>query len=416
MDFTVPQEVRDLLDEIDAFVEREIEPLEREHPQFFDERREYARTDWDNDGVPAAEWEALLDEMRERADEAGLYRYALPEELGGRDGSNLAMAMVREHLAEKGPGLHNVLQQEASVVGNFPITKILHRFGNAEQRDMLEAVITRETPIAFGLTEPDHGSDATWMETTARKEGDEWVLDGEKRWNSGMHVADYDLVFARTDGEAGDGRGITAFLVPTDADGLDVEYFWWTFNMPTDHAEVTLDGVRVPDSAIVGERGKGLHLAQSFLHENRIRQAAASLGAAQFCIDEAVDYATERETWGEPLARRQAVQFPLAELHTEAEMLRNLVYRTAWALDQEGEMVTESRSSISGRVAMANGTANNLVCRAADRAMQVHGGVGYSRRKPFEHIYRHHRRYRITEGTEEIQKRRVAGHLFGFID
>lgn len=416
MDFTPPTEVRDLREEVDAFVEREIEPLEREHPEFFDERREYARTDWENDGVPAPEWEALLDEMRERADEAGLYRYALPEDLGGRDGSNLAMAMLREHLAERGPGLHNVLQQEASVVGNFPITKILHRFGSQEQRDMLEAVITRETPIAFGLTEPDHGSDATWMETTARKEGDEWVIDGEKRWNSGMHVADYDLVFARTDGEAGDGRGITAFLVPTDADGLDVEYFWWTFNMPTDHAEVTLDGVRVPDSAIVGERGKGLHLAQSFLHENRIRQAAASLGAAQFCIDEAVDYATERETWGEPLASRQAVQFPLAELHTEAEMLRNLVYRTAWAIDREGEMVTESRSSISEKVAMANGTANNLVCRAADRAMQVHGGVGYSRRKPFEHIYRHHRRYRITEGTEEIQKRRVAGHLFGFID
>lgn len=416
MDFTVPEGIHDLLDEIDAFVEREIEPLEREHPQFFDERREYARTDWEHDGVPAAEWEALLDEMRERADEAGLYRYALPEELGGRDGSNLAMAMAREHLAEKGPGLHNVLQQEASVVGNFPITKILHRFGNERQRDMLEDVITRETPIAFGLTEPDHGSDATWMETTARKEGDEWVIDGEKRWNSGMHVADYDLVFARTDGEDGDGRGITAFLIPTDAEGLEVEYFWWTFNMPTDHAEVTLDGVRVPDSAIVGERGKGLHLAQSFLHENRIRQAAASLGAAQFCIDEAVDYAKGRETWGEPLARRQAVQFPLAELHTEAEMLRNLVYRTAWSLDQEGEMVTESRSSISEQVAMANGTANNLVCRAADRAMQVHGGVGYSRRKPFEHIYRHHRRYRITEGTEEIQKRRVAGHLFGFVD
>ena len=355
-------------------------------------------------------------EMRRRADEAGFYRYPLPEKMGGMDGSNLGMAIIREHLASKGPGLHNVLQSEASVVGNLQFPQILDRFGNETQQGMIEDVITGETRIAFGLTEPDHGSDATWMETTAEKDGDEWVLDGEKRWNSGMHVADYDLVFARTSGEPGDGEGITAFLVPTDAEGMEIDYYWWTFNMPTDHAEVTIDGVRVPESAVVGEEGKGLHVAQRFVHESRIRQAAASLGAAQFCIDEAVEYAKERETWGEPLARRQAIQFPLAELHTEAEMLRNTIRKTAAALDdQGGQMITDSRSSISQLVAMCNYTANDLVCRAADRAMQVHGGVGYSRHKPFEHIYRHHRRYRITEGAEEIQKRRVAGHLFDYI-
>ncbi|MFB6170151.1 MAG: acyl-CoA dehydrogenase family protein [Haloarculaceae archaeon] len=415
MDFRLPQDVRDLLTEVDEFIEAEIRPLEEDHPEFFDHRREHARTDWENGGVPREEWEALLDEQRRRADEAGLYRYALPEELGGRDGSNLGMAVVREHLAHKGVGLHNVLQQEASIVGNFPIALVLHRYGTSEQKELLEDVITRETPVGFGLTEPDHGSDATWMDTTAEKEGDEWVIDGAKRFNSGMHTAEYDLVFARTSGADGDSEGITAFLVPTDADGLSVDYYWWTFNMPTDHAEVTLDGVRVPDSAIVGEEGKGLHLAQLFVHENRIRQAASSLGAAQLCIDESVDYAKERKTWGEPLASRQAIQFPLAELHTEAEMLRTLVRKTAWRLDRQGEMVTDSRSSISEQVAMCNFTANNLVCRAADRAIQVHGGMGYTRAKPFEHIFRHHRRYRITEGSEEIQKRRVAGHLFGYI-
>jgi alkylation response protein AidB-like acyl-CoA dehydrogenase len=409
MDYAVPAEIRTLLEEIDTFVEREIEPLEAEHPEFFDERREYARTDWEHGGVPREEWEALLGEMRRRADEAGLYRYALPEELGGRDGSNLAMAFVREHLAERGPGLHNVLQQEASIVGNFPIALAIHRFGSDEQRAMLEGIITRETPVAFGLTEPDHGSDATWMDTTAEKEGDEWVIDGAKRWNSGMHAATHDLVFARTSGDDGDREGITGFLVPTEAPGLEVEYFHWTFNMPTDHAEVDLDGVRVPDSAVVGEVGQGLGLARAFLYENRIRQAAASLGAAQFCIDEAVAYARERETWGEPLASRQAIQFPLAELHTEAAMLRELVRKTAWRLDREGQF------SGADRVSMVNYYANDLVCRAADRAIQVHGGMGYSRAKPFEHVYRHHRRYRITEGAEEIQKRRVAGHLFGYL-
>jgi len=416
MAYGVPDEIQALLDDLDEFIEEEIEPLEEEHIQYFDERREYARTDWENGGVPADDWEAVLEEMRDRADEAGFYRYPLPEKMGGMDGSNLGMAVIREHLAHKGPGLHNVLQTEASVVGNLQFPQILDRFGNESQQEMIEDVITGETRVAFGLTEPNHGSDATWMETTAERDGDGWVIDGEKRWNSGMHVADYDLVFARTSGEPGDGEGITAFLVPTDAPGMEVDFYWWTFNMPTDHAEVTIDNVRVPESAVVGEVGKGLHVAQRFVHESRIRQAAASLGAAQFCIDEAVEYAKERETWGEPLARRQAIQFPLAELHTEAEMLRNTVRKTAAALDEEGgQMITESRSSISQLVAMCNYTANNLVCRAADRAMQVHGGVGYSRHKPFEHIYRHHRRYRITEGAEEIQKRRVAGHLFDYI-
>jgi alkylation response protein AidB-like acyl-CoA dehydrogenase len=416
MAYGIPDEIQELLADIDGFIEAEIEPLEEEHVQYFDERREHARTDWDDGGVPAEEWEEVLGEMRRRADQAGFYRYALPERMGGMGGSNLGMAIIREHLAAKGPGLHNVLQTEASVVGNHQFPQILDRFGTEEQQEMIEDVIAGETVVAFGLTEPKHGSDATWMDTTAEKDGDEWVIDGAKRWNSGMHVADYDLVFARTSGEDGDGQGITAFLVPTDADGFEVDFYWWTFNMPTDHAEVSIDGVRVPDSAIVGEEGQGLHVAQRFVHESRIRQAAASLGAAQFCIDEAVEYAKERETWGEPLATRQAIQFPLAELHTEAEMLRNTVRKTAAALDdQGGRMITESRSNISQLVAMCNYTANNLVCRAADRAMQVHGGVGYSRHKPFEHIYRHHRRYRITEGTEEIQKRRVAGHLFDFI-
>jgi len=312
MDTRPPEEVADLLDELDEFIETEIKPLEEEHIQYFDKRREYARTNWEEDGVPEAEWEALLEEMRARADEAGYYRYALPERMGGMDGSNLGMAIIREHLAHKGPGLYNVLQTEASVVGNHQFPQILDRFGTDEQQEMIEDVITGETRVAFGLTEPDHGSDATWMDTTAEKDGDEWVINGTKRWNSGMHTADYDLVFARTSGEDGDGDGITAFLTPTDADGFEVDYYWWTFNMPTDHAEVSIDGVRVPDSAIIGEEGKGLHVAQRFVHESRIRQAAASLGAAQFCIDEAVEYAKERKTWGEPwrTARRSSSRSP----------------------------------------------------------------------------------------------------------
>jgi len=149
-------------------------------------------------------------------------------------------------------------------------------------------------------------------------------------------------------------------------------------------------------------------VAQTFLHENRIRQAASSLGAAQYCIDRAVDYASKRKTFGKPLSVNQGIQWPLVELQTEAQMVRLLVYYAAWELDRNHHL------EVSDKVSMANYRANRLVCEAADRAMQVHGGIGYSRHEPFEHIYRHHRRYRITEGAEEIQMRRVAQRMFSF--
>ena len=410
MDFEIPQEIRDQLVELDDFIEREIRPLEQQddNVRFFDHRREHARTDWENGGRPRADWEALLWEMRQRADAAGHLRYGLPKELGGRDGSNLAMAVIREHLAAKGLGLHNDLQSESSIVGNFAGAQMMLAFGSeAQKQEFLPGMITGTHRVAFGLTEPDHGSDATWLETTARREGGEWVIHGKKRFNSGMHHANWNMVFARTSGTPGDARGITCFLVPTDAPGVSVDFMWWTFNMPSDHAEVTVDGARVPDSAIFGEEGGGLQLAQHFVHENRIRQAASGVGAAQYCIDESVRYARERHVFGKPLWLNQAIQFPLAELHTEAELVRNLVYKTAWEMDRGHHM------DVTQKVSMCNYRANRLVCDAADRAIQVHGGMGYTRHKPFEHIYRHHRRYRITEGSDEIQLRRVAGILFG---
>jgi acyl-CoA dehydrogenase len=336
-------------------------------------------------------------------------RLALPAEFGGRDASNMEMAIIREHLATKGLGLHNDLQNESSIVGNFPTVLMMRDFGTPEQvSEWMPGFLDGSRRLAFGLTEPNHGSDATWLETTARRDGDGWMINGAKRFNTGLHTATVDLIFARTAGQPGDARGITAFLVPTQTPGFTVEHMWWTFNMPSDHAEVSLTNVKVPASTMLGEEGRGLDVAQTFVHENRIRQAASSLGAAQYCIDMSVAYAKNRKVFGKALASNQAIQFPLAELHTEAEMTRGLVRKTAWHLDRQHHM------QVSEWVAMSNYRANRLVCDAADRAMQVHGGMGYSRHKPFEHIYRHHRRYRITEGSEEIQIRRVAGALFGF--
>ncbi|HVT24729.1 MAG TPA: acyl-CoA dehydrogenase family protein [Rhizomicrobium sp.] len=420
MDFSLPKELVAYLAELDAFIEAEIKPLEAQddNKRFFDHRREWARTDWDNGGLPRKEWEALLGEAKRRADRAGHLRFALPKEYGGKDGSNLWMAVIREHFASKGLGLHNDLQNEHSIVANNPFVLMMRDFGTREQQaEWITGMLNGTRRPTFGLTEPNHGSDATHMETRGVREKrdgvDGWLLNGEKMWTTGMHVASHCALFARTSGNDGDARGITCFLVPASDPGVKIEEYLWTFNMPTDHPRVSFTNVWVPDSAIFGQEGLGLAVAQHFVHENRIRQAAGSLGAAVYCIEESVKYARNRKPFGKPLSDNQAIQFPLVELATQAEMLRLLIRKTASEMDQMNKVEVEKQ--LSDKVSMCNYWANRLCCEAADRAMQVHGGIGYSRHKPFEHIYRHHRRYRITEGSEEIQIRKVAGWLFGYM-
>jgi butyryl-CoA dehydrogenase len=419
MNFDLPRALTDYLGRLDAFIDAEIRPLEAadDNIRFFDHRREWARTDFEHGGLPRPEWEALLRQAKKLADKAGHYRFALPKKYGGSDGSDLWMAVIREHFATQGLGLHNDLQNEHSIVGNLPFVTMLDLYGRPEQRAMIEGSITGEYRITFGLTEPDHGSDATHMETravrTAQNGVPGWLINGKKMWTTGMHVATHCALFARTSGKDGDAHGITCFLVPADREGVNVEEYLWTFNMPTDHPRVGFTDVFVAEDALFGEFGKGLSVAQCFVHQNRIRQAASSLGAAVYCINESVAYARRRKPFGRALAENQAIQWPLVELATQAEMLRLLIRKTAWEMDQATQEEIEHK--LSDKVSMCNYWANRLCCEAADRAMQVHGGIGYSRHKPFEHIYRHHRRYRITEGSEEIQMRKVAGFLFGFM-
>ena len=420
MSFEIPAEIEDYIKELDDFIDTQIKPIEQvdDNIRFFDHRREHARTDWDNQGLPREEWEELLERVTRLSDDAGHYRFALPEEFGGKNGSHLAMARIREHLAHRGLGLHNDLQNEHSIVGNLIQPLMLRDFGtDAQKAEFIAPMCEGRLFWSFGLTEMAHGSDATFMETRAtpeKRDGvDGWLIKGEKMWTTGLHTASHVMVFARTSGKDGDARGITCFVVPTNAPGFEVGEYYWTFNMPTDHPSCSLNDVWVSNEDILGEPDLGLNVAQHFVHENRIRQAASSLGAAQYCIDQSIAYAKERKPFGKPLSANQAIQFPLVELASEAEMLRLLIYKTAWQMDQMSKPDVAKR--LSDKIGMCNYRANRLVCNAADRAMQVHGGIGYSRHKPFEHIYRHHRRYRITEGAEEIQMRKVAGHLFGYI-
>ena len=420
MDFALPAELTAYLAELDAFIAAEIRPLEQadDNIRFFDHRREWARTDFDNGGLPRHDWEELLREAQRRADTAGHWRFSAPGKYGGKDGSNLWMAVIREHFAAQGLGLHNDLQNEHSIVGNFPFVAMFEEFGTeAQQHEFILGGFDRTRITAFGLTEPDHGSDATHMETRGVRETRDgvpgWRIDGEKMWITGMHVATHCALFVRTGGEAGSATGITCLLVPSETPGLKIEEYLWTFNMPTDHPRLSFTDCWVPESAMLGEEGRGLALAQSFVHQNRIRQAASSLGAAVFCIEESVKYARLRKPFGKALAENQGIQFPLVELATQTQMLRLLIWKTAWEMDRMPHKAIERE--LSDKVSMCNYWANRLCCEAADRAMQVHGGIGYSRHTPFEHIYRHHRRYRITEGSEEIQMRKVAAYLFGYL-
>jgi alkylation response protein AidB-like acyl-CoA dehydrogenase len=237
MDASLDPALKQYLTDLDDFIAREITPLQQsnDNNRFFDHRREDARTNWSSTphpGLPSEDWENLLGECRRRADKAGFYRFSLPSKYGGKDGTNLWMAVIREHLAARGLGLFNDLQNEHSVVGNFPDIIMLDTWGNQSQKD--EFILGRlngKTGTTFGLTEPGHGSDATHMSTRAVQETRDgvagWRIDGAKAWQTGMHRATHCIVFARTSGRNGDAKGITAFIVPATTDGIKVESYEW---------------------------------------------------------------------------------------------------------------------------------------------------------------------------------------------
>ncbi|GAB1211400.1 hypothetical protein ATERTT37_000514 [Aspergillus terreus] len=431
MNFDLPPDLVSYIDSLDKFINSTILPLQHtnDNDRFFDHRREFARTDWAKGGIPIQEWEELLGQARRLADSAGFYRFALPKMYGGQGHpeTNVWMSAIRFHLSSHpvyggGLGLANDLQNEHSVVGNFPDVLMIHHFGTEEQkRTLIPQRLRGEFRATFGLTEPDHGSDATFMSTVAKRVGDGFEITGRKKWQTGAHHCTHMIIFARTSNKSGSAKGITAFLVPRETPGIRVSSFEWTFNMPTDHATVELEKVWVPASAVLGQVDFGLAIAQTFVHENRIRQAASSCGAAKYCLDRSIERARSRKIWGEgrSLADHQAIQFPVVELMTQVEMLRLLILKTSWDMDRIVASSTTTpwiriEKELSDKVAMCNFWANRLCCEAADRAIQIHGGDGYSRHYPFEHIYRHFRRYRITEGAEEIQMRKIAAYLFTF--
>jgi acyl-CoA dehydrogenase len=335
----------------------------------------------------------------------GLYRYLVPEAAGGAASGKPAdpayvdarsLVIVREVLGQVSPLADSIFAVEG--LGSYPI--VLR--GTVEQRTRwLPGVLAGTRVAAFGLTEPEAGSDVASMRTTARREGAEWVLDGEKTLISNAPIADHVVVFANADPTAGR-KGISAFVVERGAPGLSVEPL--PMSVPHPIGRVRLDGCRVPEGALLGGVGAGFGLAMATLETFRISVGAAANGMASRALAETVARVTTRRQFGAPLAEQQMVRAYLAEMATELEASRLLVARAAHRRDTTGERVTVE-------AAMAKMHATEAAQRIIDKAVQLHGGLGVIEGTEVERLYREIRPLRIYEGTTEIQKLVIAKGL-----
>ncbi len=397
MDFSEPSEAVQIKSALDDFIEQEVAPLEREHDQFLGE--DYERHIVDENHRQVEEYREVLATLRKKSVEAGFYGMGMPEEVGGGGVDVLTRGLVAEHLANRPPGFHSAITGGAG--GPTPI---LLACDEDQREEYLEPLMAGEVTTCFALTEPAHGSDPHYMESTAEKEGEEWVIDGNKYWITNGPYADFAMVFARTSGEPGDYGGISAFLVDADNPGYSVERIHRTMGLtPGGQCELRFEDCRVSDEQVLGEIDQGFQTAMNWIGGGRINIAASSVGSAQFLLDLAVDYARDRETFGKPIGHRQGISFQLADLATEIEQVRQLYRYAAWKIDQ-GERARKEES-------MAKLKGAELYNEAADVAMQVHGGSGFMKDLPIERDYRTARVFRIFEGTDEIQRRTIAREL-----
>ena len=377
MDLRLSEDERAVRDWVRTFVDREIRPLE---PEVL--RRERS-------GEPGLPREELL-ALQHKAREAGFWGIRTPEEYGG-----MALGAVMASLVEIELGRSFVPFKFGGSADN-----ILYE-ANADQRAAyLLPTIEGERRSCFAITEPGAGSDAKAIRTTARRDGEDWVIRGEKTFITGGDEADFCLVFAVTDSERGADGGVTCFLADRDRG-------WTSAPIPTmgewGPASLTFDDVRVPDSAVLGEVGGGFDLAMRWIGQGRYLLPARALGACERLVEMGMEHARTRVTFGEPIADRQAIQWMIADSAVEIEALRWLVLSAAWQVDAG----LDSRHAQSMAKLYGGVRANEIV----DRMLQVHGGMGYTRELPVERWYRELRLLRIYEGTDEIQRRTISRNL-----
>lgn len=377
MDFGLSTEEREVRDWVRTFVQRELIPREQEVL-----RRERA-------GEPGLTGEELT-ELRLKAKESGFWGVQTPEEYGG-----MGLSAVMAALLEAELGRTFVPFSFGGSADN-----ILFRANEEQKQRYLLPTIAGERRSCFAITEPGAGSDAKAIRASARKDGSDWIINGEKTFITGGNEADFTIVFAITDPEKGANGGVTCFLV-------DREMGWRSEYIDTmgewGPASLVFDEVRVPETQILGEEGKGFELAMQWIGRGRYLLPAKAIGSCERLLSMAIEHANTRETFGAKIAERQAIQWMIADSGVELDALRLLVLNAAWQVDSG----MDSRHSQSVAKLYGGVKANEIV----DRVMQIHGGMGYTRELPIERWYRELRLLRIYEGTDEIQRRTIARNL-----
>ncbi|WP_433270483.1 acyl-CoA dehydrogenase family protein [Actinosynnema sp. CS-041913] len=377
MDFTLDGEQQEIRDWVRTFVRREIVPLE---PEVL--RRERS-------GEPGLRRDELK-ELQDKAKAAGFFGVLTPQEYGGMGLGALMTALIEQELGRSFVPFR---------FGGYADNILFH--GNEEQKQRyLLPTISGERVSCFAITEPGAGSDAKAIRTSARKDGGDWVINGEKTFITQGNEADFVMVFAVNDKEKGANGGVTCFLVDRDmgwkSEPIQTMGEWGP-------AALVFDDVRVPEENVLGEVGKGFELAMQWIGQGRYLLPARALGSCERLVEMAVEQARNRVAFGQPIAEYQAIQWMLADSAMEIEALRWLVLHAAWLVDRKADSrQAQSMAKLYGGI-----KANEIV----DRVLQIHGGMGYTRELPIERWYRELRLLRIYEGTDEIQRRTIARNL-----
>jgi acyl-CoA dehydrogenase len=372
----LPEELRILKDNVRKFVNRELIPIERD----------------------VCDGHRIKPDMRvmleDKAQDLGLWLFDVPTEYGGQGLGLLAKAVVWAEL-----GRTIALPSRAASIFGPPVSPILFHLNDAQKEAYLYPVIRGEKTSCFVQTEPDAGGDPGSMRTTAVRDGDAYIINGTKRFITNADTADFAQVFAATDREKGSRGGISAFLVDMDTPGIALLRQQETM-MGDRPWEIAFDDVRVPVQQRIGEEGEGFKYAQGWINDGRLRHGARGIGVIERCLELGTSYAKQRVTFGQPLADRQAVQWMLVDMYTELHQLRLMVHQAAWKADQGEDFRYEAY--------MCKIFGDTKSFEAADRCMQIHGGLGLTTDLPIEKMWRDQRSFIITEGPTEILKMALA--------
>jgi alkylation response protein AidB-like acyl-CoA dehydrogenase len=381
MSFQLSDEHRAIRQAVREFGENEIEPVAREH----DEEKSYPH------------------ELVEKAAEYDFVAPSIPVEYGGAGMDILSSIIVTEELWRADGGI-------GSAIGSRGFgSNMIRKYGDEWMKEeWLTRIASGESACCSCISEPGHGSNVAGIETVAETDGDEYVLNGNKMWITNGTVADVAVVMAKTDPEVEPPhRGISAILVPTDTDGFEPTKIDNKLGIrASDLAEIVLNDVRVPTENVIGEEDEGFYQLMDFFASGRVSVASQAVGVAQAAVDEAIDYANEREQGGQLIKEYQAIGHKVAEMATNVEAARSLTYRAASHVDSgDDDLATRFAS-------MAKLFASEHAVDVADEAIQVHGGAGFVTDHPVERYYRDARITKIYEGTSEIQKNIISGRLF----